>query len=119
MVILSACGNIEHYTYLLKHKPIYKILLTNPKYTPLICNAMKDIASSDVFLNDITFIVRELKKEIETSDIIIEIQSQHDYYLDSDYITPHPLDNYRIGTYNRTIPNRYWQLGERIILWND
>ena len=119
-LLSNCCVNGKYKT----PKSLYKSLDVDIKYTNLICNAMQDFAKSDVFHHDLIFEVHVLKEEIETSDIVIEIYSMGDSYkelhMDSIYtIITHPLSLYRIGHYKRNVPNRYWQLGERIILWND
>lgn len=118
-MILTSCGISSHDKYYYDPTPIYKPLDVNKKYTPMVYDAMQDFAKSSAFEEDLTFQVQILMQVIETSEILLEIQSNGSYYRDSDLIIPNPLSLYEVGTYRRIVPNRYWQLGERIILWND
>ena len=103
---------------------LYIALEVNKKYTPLICDAIQDFVSDEAFKLDSIFQVDILMRETETADIVISIYSLGDEYKDlyrPDIlaVAPHPLSLYKIGTYNKGTPNKYWRVGKQVVLWND
>lgn len=128
MILFNSCN-----MYLRYPNSVERPLDPKKKYTILICNAMQDFVQSNLFKEDDIFAIFEIREYTDNNDIYISIVSHGKSMADEEYLffssLPAEHDSYsikypllsifKIGKYHRSVPNRIWQLGEKIILWND